>query len=635
MKPLQWRALALGLGIAAAPAVGQQPHSDAARLLRSYVRLTIVNENGDSAKPASRVIRPVDVNGVVRVTFDPAALTAYRPVTASTAGDTVGRRLILQLLDDLAEYGRIASALAQSVGQAPAAFDSARARATRWYGSYRRHVVAFFEHQVRLQEPAAQGDLTVRAAQAAEPYMGREQMGDFVRYLQAELVRLLREAERTEGEPLGTLSLLAWRITPKGDSIRVGLRGYDSAAIQNATFVSKISTVMTPEEKASVEFHQELASKVRNVGDLLKTAFKDYVDLATDARASAANLISAIEVAAEALRAAATRPNALVDAVPDSAKAAARRVSADLREISDLVSGIVTPVRGLREDLQSIGTSERNPLAILSTLTEALDTARALGARVRRLEPLYRTLASHVRELGLMVTVDNLTLPDTVRQALSAATAAYGRLEEIVRHARELLPHGDNVARVATAFGDDWIERLDLTPRPLASAPETEILITKAGGDRTDGDLLVFRADLLNSDRTAAGTYEWTFRLEKLGISSRFAAGVGFEGRVFGQRNPNEALRPVPVLGWMLRHRTRGESGRARLWNFIDLSPGMHVVTLTGNTQAVQFGVGLSLNLFQDFVQLGLGRKLQPENADDRWYWYFGLGLFKLARMGQ
>ncbi len=599
------------------------------------MRLTIVNENGDSAQPATRVIRPVDVNGEVRVSFDPAALTAYRPVTASTAGDTVGRRLILQLLDDLAEYGRIASALAQSVGQAPAAFDSARVRATRWYGSYRHHVVAFFEHQVRLQAPAAEGDLTVRAAQAAEPYMGREQMGEFVRYLQAELVRLLREAERTEGAPLGTLSLLAWRITPKGDSIRVGLRGYDSAAIQNATFVSKISTVMTAEENASAQFHQELASKVHNVGDLLKTAFEDYVDLAADARASAADLISAVEAATEALRAVASRPNALVDAVPDSAKAAARRVTADLREIADLVSGIVTPVRGLREDLQSIGTGERNPLALLSTLTEALDTARALGARVRRLEPLYRTLASHVRELGLMVTVDNLTLPDTVRQALSAATAAYGRLEEIVRHARELLPHGDNVARVATAFGDDWIERLDLTPRPLASAPETEILITKAGGDRTDGDLLVFRADLLNPDRTPAGTYEWTFRLEKLGVSSHFAAGVGFAGRVFAQRNPDEALRPVPVLGWMLRQRTRGESGRARLWNFFDLSPGVHVVTLTGNSQAVQFGVGLSLNLFQDFIQFGLGRKLQPENADDRWYWYFGLGLFKLARMGQ
>lgn len=628
--------------MAAASAAGQEPapttpasHSDAAQFLRSFVRLRIVNENGDTAGPASRVVKPVDVNGAVRVTFDPAALVAYRPVTASTAGDTAGRRLILQLLDDLADYGRVASALAQSVGQAPVVFDSARARATRWYGSYRRHVVAFFEHQVRLQEPAAEGDLSVRVAQAAEPYMGREQMGEFVRYLQSELVRLLREAERTEAAPLGTLSLLAWRITPKGDSIRVAIRGYDSAATQNATFVSKISTVMTAEETASAEFHQDLASKVHKVSDLLKTAFKDYVDLAADARASAADLISAVEAVTEALRAVASRPNALVDAVPDSAKAAARRVGADLREISDLVSGIVTPLRGLREDLQSVGTGERNPLAILSTLTEALDTARTLGARVRRLEPLSRSLASHVRELGSMVTVDNLTLPDTVRQALNAATAAYGRLEEIIRHARELLPHGDNVARVATAFGDDWIERLDLTPRPLASAPETEILITKAGGDRTDGDLLVFRADLLNPDRTPAGTYEWTFRLEKLGISSHFAAGVGFAGRVFGRRNPDEALRPVPVLAWVLRHRTRGESGKGRLWNFFDLSPGVHVVTLSGNTQAVQFGVGLSLNLFQDFAQFGLGRKLQPENADDRYYWYFGLGLFKLARMGQ
>ena len=144
----------------------------------------------------------------------------------------------------------------------------------------------------------------------------------------------------------------------------------------------------------------------------------------------------------------------------------------------------------------------------------------------------------------------------------------------------------------------------------------------------------MFRADLLNPDRTAAGTYEWTFRLEKLGISSRFAAGLGFAGRVFGKQN-DQALRPVPVLAWVLRQRTRGESGKGRLWNFLDLSPGVHVVTLSGTSQAVQFGAGLSLNLFQDFLQFGVGRKLQPENADDRYYWYFGLGLFKLAHLGQ
>ena len=85
----------------------------------------------------------------------------------------------------------------------------------------------------------------------------------------------------------------------------------------------------------------------------------------------------------------------------------------------------------------------------------------------------------------------------------------------------------------------------------------------------------------------------------------------------------------------MLRDRTRGESGWQRFRNFVDLSPGIHTVTLSTDTQAIQLGVGVSVNLLHDFLQLGLGRKLQPANRDDRFYWYFGLGLFKLAGVGK
>ena len=94
-------------------------------------------------------------------------------------------------------------------------------------------------------------------------------------------------------------------------------------------------------------------------------------------------------------------------------------------------------------------------------------------------------------------------------------------------------------------------------------------------------------------------------------------------------------MRPIPVLGWVLRYRTRGESRAQQFFNFLDPSPGLHTVTLSTDAQAIQLGVGASLNLLHDFLQVGVGRKLQPADRSDRYYWYFGLGLFKLANLGK
>jgi hypothetical protein len=84
----------------------------------------------------------------------------------------------------------------------------------------------------------------------------------------------------------------------------------------------------------------------------------------------------------------------------------------------------------------------------------------------------------------------------------------------------------------------------------------------------------------------------------------------------------------------VLRDRKRGDSGKQRLWNFVDPSFGIHTVTLSSD-QGVQIGVGLSLNLMNDFLQAGAGWNLQPVDANDQFYWYVGLGLFKLVGLGK
>jgi hypothetical protein len=163
----------------------------------------------------------------------------------------------------------------------------------------------------------------------------------------------------------------------------------------------------------------------------------------------------------------------------------------------------------------------------------------------------------------------------------------------------------------------------------VPSATSTDISLVRAGAERGEGDRIVLRADLLGAEGALLASHEWFFAVEKLGWSSRFAAGIGFAGRL--NAAADQKLRPVPILAWVLRYRTGGDATLARLLNAIDPGIGIHTTTFSSDAQPIQVGMGLTLNLFNDFVQSGVGWKLQPADASDRPYFYVGLGLFKLV----
>ena len=625
-----WRLVALA-ACSAPPAVAQQAApADPRRFLGAYVDLQVLDESGSPAAASPRLIRRVDVNGAIRLRFRHDAFNAFEAVRPGSAGDTSARRLTLALLTDLETYAAVADSLVRAAALGRAAFKAAADRADRWYGDYTDHVVEYFTLRANREQPETDPRLT--AARLANPYLGRERMPAFVSLLRQDLQRLFREAAAATPD-YGTLRIAALRITSKGDTIQVKVPNYDTTAERSPTVIRKISTVMTPEEQAASQYAREASTKVKNIGDLAAYAFSDYAQLASDARSSARDLMEALAAAADSVRASGGR-SIVLTGLPPETRQAATQVEDDLRTTLSWLQELVASSRALQIDLRAVLDARQDPLAFIGAVSRAFESAGTAKTTLARGPGLADSVAAHLRALAAAApSLDVLTAAVVATAPLNRVVDAYGRLEKVVAHATALVSYGRSLPELAAAFSDDEIRRLKLVSQPVATAPESDILMTKAGGDRAEGDLLVVRAELAAPTGERLATYDWYFQVEKLGWSSRFAAGVGFAGSMTA---PNDqALRPIPVLAWVLRDRTRGESGWQRFRNFVDLSPGIHTVTLSTDTQAIQLGVGVSVNLLHDFLQLGLGRKLQPANRDDRFYWYFGLGLFKLAGVGK
>ena len=628
--PSRWVAL---LGVAATclgrQARAQQPTlADARGFLHSYIDPQIVDEGGLRAPSSARLVRPVDANGAIHLQFRHDTLRVFQPVRPALASDTAARRLTLALLTDLESYGRVADSLTRSVAQGGAAFQAAATRARQWYKGYTGDVVEYFTLRAKREQPEREAHLA--AAGLAQPYL--EDMPGFVALLQQDVQRLVREAAAATPD-YGTLRIAALRITPKGDTIQVKVPGYDTTAERSPTVIRKITTEMTPPERAANEYARNASAKVKNVGDLAAYAFSDYAELVADARSSARDLVEALAAAADSLRVSSGR-SMMLSVVPPDAQQAARLVEGDVRTTLSWLRALVDTSRALQVALNAALDARRDPLAFLDAIARAFSSATAARALLARGVPLADSLSAHLEAFALVTpSLDVLAAGAVATAPLNRIVAAYERLQRVASGAGMLLSFGKNLPDLAAAFSDDEIRRLKLVPQPVATAPESDILLVQAGGDRAEGDLLKLHADLIAPAGARLASYEWYFQIEKLGWSSRFAAGIGFAASTTAASD--HPLRPIPVLGWVLRYRTRGESRAQQFFNFLDPSPGLHTVTLSTDAQAIQLGVGASLNLLHDFLQVGVGRKLQPADRSDRYYWYFGLGLFKLANLGK
>jgi hypothetical protein len=164
--------------------------------------------------------------------------------------------------------------------------------------------------------------------------------------------------------------------------------------------------------------------------------------------------------------------------------------------------------------------------------------------------------------------------------------------------------------------------------------------------------------DLLKTPRRPGDRIEFRARLFSTGISSVGAMSsepadeleASFEVREFGWHNrlsPSVVLvRPTelvagdenfsfaPVLSWVYRYGVRPEQGSfpASLQRFFDTSIGIHASFVDFDPEKeVEIGLGATLSLWGERLQIGAGVNLMaPSNDDGRYYYFVGSDLISL-----
>ncbi len=358
----------------------------------------------------------------------------------------------------------------------------------------------------------------------------------------------------------------------------------------------------------------------------------------------------------------------------------------DLQQVIDTVDDLTLEL----PDLTAAGA---DPVALLSDLLSAAEGAANLSRRVqdlfgdlRRNVPDWiedvRSLAAAVRAIreSLLELPDNLSLDfelllsSVADQGLTALVDDLGRLRDGVRrfvdNLRGLVQTGDPVAdlvalaaatrdleppetsfEVPTSSAEDtWLDVQTINPRREGDTVSIRAWLYRV--EPTDGDpQLVVRRELLSTvtqqlrifrfgwyTAPSVGlTYLSSFdKIQDGDLPAGDMAGDGTGDGMAAVPPPERTESFVPQVSWMFRHRswdrdrTRDEPARYRPKWHDSIGLGFHTVALDlDNDNQLEVGLGVTISLFNDYVQLGVGVDL---SLDEEPYFFLGTRLFELAR---
>lgn len=155
-------------------------------------------------------------------------------------------------------------------------------------------------------------------------------------------------------------------------------------------------------------------------------------------------------------------------------------------------------------------------------------------------------------------------------------------------------------------------------------ARATSVDLGRVGCD--SGDIVELAAKVEDVDGNTIHEEHKTIKIEKFGWSSNIVGGLGFVRSSL----PSQAnFEPIPTMAWLVSRTNRPyEHGLRTIPGKIGLGFGIHTVALDFDpNNSVEVGMGCSLHLFHDLVQLGYGFNLNIPH--DRQYFFIGIRLFK------
>jgi len=610
---LGWLAGGLA-GCASAPA---RPPS--LQPLGDTVALTEVTATGDRVPLAGDGVAEVDINSRIEVQVDRARVQDV--LAQQPGGDAAQAQRVKARLKQLGELTRQQQQMVKQLVDLKGAW-LAEGSTSVPTEALQRAVRQFNQALAPLN--ASIKRYAVAAGQSTDTYFGQPGFDGVYKALDDERQKVLAQAAA-----LANATGLRWRMQAELTGGKpIHLQNYDTYPDGTFTVVDKLAPeAQLKEISAQFDEAKQLAKDVKDLAGLKDALIKSAVT-------SLQGVLTSLQ---DSLRGDLTTLAPVVQAIPDAALSI-KEVAAVRKQLDDLVPTLQAIQTGCAPILAaikkgslggvSVAQGEACLHAVQSHGSDLLTQAKAAGAgalalidQVKKDPAKFTGVFQPVQDL-----VPKLLTVAALQQWADTITKGWTELKAFLQLSSD--------AAAATQWTSD-----QQTDHLFAEITDTAIDLRRT--DRKEGDFLYFRPSIVKQDGAAALIGTTTdMRVVRMGAYIDVSAGVGFVDRRDGHWGPFSA---APGVVAAVHYHSRPTTGWARLWNAVRPGVGVHFLypdlgskqvnamgVATGDDPSFELGVGGTVTVFGDLLQVGAGYDLQV-NAS---YWYVGFVLDTLAKLG-
>jgi hypothetical protein len=600
----------------------------------SFMRLREMPNTGEAFPVSSSTnFHNVDINSTVRVSFIPSALAlSSNDIIESESAKALQKRaeqaflLLKSVRDNLTLYvNNVDKLRAQLVVGSTPEIEKQFRETVKAHGRLIENIMGYLES-------AGQREALERAL--SEPDVAYSKVVSLLQTafndLQAQVKKVLAQ---------DSLFITVWCVqrSQGGEPVRIHMPNYDDLPSGNVNIIDKVTFSRTEDEekylRESLKFHESLKTLIQDIGNRtsdIRVAFDDLRNKFLDDLKDIQDLFGVGEI------------QDLLNGMSDDLKNATKNPT--VTELIKDVNSLLSDARGFKDfinlkDLNAklvkdLGEAGPSPLSFFNVLqgrvqqlTQFKDqlSSLATGTRLQQVSKL-------VDELTNKLAAEASSIPQNIQDKINDfVNLKFKSWKASFQNIELLLKKYDAISQLANQFeglkssekiGNQFATEIkipEIGNIPLTEAPETYIEIPKT--NRKENDIYTLSVKV-GSRRFSKSIGEQSFVLKKFGWHNTWSASL-----MFAKYDAEGKFLPVTGVSWLLHNTRRSGGGSEILGNVLAVGFGFNS-TLFSNSGNIEFGLGVALGLFKDFLQVGYGVNLQ--RSSNKGYFFVGASLFDL-----
>lgn len=598
----------------------------------------IVEKAFDGSYPITEATRIVDANSDIDVNF------ALPSTTATAAPSPEWARLNQVLASVEQTFQKVAALRAelQTLDRADAAAVAKLKAANQTIGELIVADVSRWQAELGLADNGDAYDRIV-SGRFDGKYNPLLYYANLARWIRAELERLNQSTTSFANAHAAVVTVQAFHSSLGSTRQAVHVDGFDNIPAGDLQPIDRTGLRLTPAEQAQLNMQVKMAQQaVATIQEITQSSgqIKTQVQtLLTQLKAQLAALEAALDRkpadwAEKLVDPAFTQPLEAIaqnTALPEAQRNAASSVLLALKAFKadyDAINSLILQIQVVRNSI-----SDKPDLAQLITVASGIsqrintfaNSVLSLQKSIETWPKRIEDIATGLQTIGTTLTPEQKTalIPSELKEFGAAIKGDFPVTIDFAKQIVLLLnDHGMSSAADTLAGVDPtsiWRDTTNLTPG--------KIELTRAG--IAQGDEMLVRIAYRQKTATGApgpllATESYKLETDLMGFHRKYGAAVIF-ARGTGSTPAERQWKPSVSANVHWFYRRRDPEGAWKLWNAINPGLGVHVATLNQGTDAIEFGVGPSLSLFDGLITGAIGRNL---SNDQRTYYALGLSLF-------